>query len=184
MVKFRYPSKLTKKEQDELLLDFCYVISSLSDVEKAAQFVKDLLSLQEAEMLAKRVKIAHLLIEGQDYNFIQKSLKTSPITIARVNEWLKYSGEGYRFVVEILKKRKKKRIEEIKARDPLNPSYQWKKLRRRFPLYFWPQLLIEEIIEGASKRQKEKLLSALEKIKDKPKMYKRIENIIKRNREK
>lgn len=179
MAKFYHPSKLDKKEQEELLLDFCYVISSLSDIEKAAQFVKDLLSPQEAEMLAKRVKIAQLLVDGRDYNFIQSVLKVSPSTISRVNEWLKYSGDGYRFVARCLKERQRKRIEKAKLKNPLDTTASWKKLKRRFPLYFWPQLIIEEIIEGASKRQKQKLLLILEQIKAKPPLYKQIEKILK-----
>lgn len=178
MAKFRYPSKLTKKERDELILDFCYVISALSDVEKAAQLVKDLLSPQEAEMLAKRVKIAKLLIEGSDYDQIQKSLKVSHGTIARVSEWLKYSGDGYRFVAKRLNKIEKERKEIKKTKDPLSPSTEWRRIKRRFPLYFWPQLIIEEIVEGASKRQKQRLLSVLQEMEVKPRMYKEVEEML------
>ena len=92
MSKFYHPSKLTKKEQDELLLDFCYVISMLSDTKKAAQFIQDLFSPQEAEMLAKRVKIAQYLVSKESYSFIQSKLKVSASTIARVNEWLRRAG--------------------------------------------------------------------------------------------
>ena len=180
MAKFHYSSKLTKKEQDKLLLDFCYVISRLSDTKKAAQFIKDLLSPQEAEMLAKRVKIAQYLVAGESYKFIQDSLKVGAGTIARVNRWLRHSGEGYRFVAKCLIKKRKEELKKIEKWEQSQYS-EWSRLKRRYPLMFWPQLLIEEIIRMADKRQKQKLLSTLKKMKDKPKLYKEIERIIQQN---
>lgn len=172
------PSKLTKEQQNELLIDFCYVISLLSDNNKAAQFVKDLLSPQEIEMLAKRVKIAQYLVSGEGYKFIQDSLKVSAGTVARVNEWLKRSGEGYRFVAQNLIEKRNKNLKKLEEKEK---NYEWQRIKRKYPLIFWPQLLIQEIARSASSRQKKQLLSVLNKIEDKPKMYKEIEKSLRQN---
>src|SRR3989344_2872384 len=109
MSKFYSKSKLRKEDEQELLLDFCDIVSSIKDSNEAAQFLRDLLSPQEIEMLAKRIKVAELLIDEWSYNRIKDYLKVSDGTIARVNEWLKLTGDGYRLVVERLKKKRKER---------------------------------------------------------------------------
>ena len=100
MAKFYYKSKLSKQEQEELLIDFCNAVSSIKDSKEAAQFLKDLLSPQEAEMLAKRMKIADLLLKGWKYKQIGEQLKVGEGTIARISEWLKFTGDGYRLIVK------------------------------------------------------------------------------------
>lgn len=96
MAKFPRISKLSKKEQEELILEFCEAFVAIKNTREAASFVKDLLGRQEIEMLAKRLKIAKLLLEGKKYGEIGDELRVSFGTIARVNLWLKTSGEGYR----------------------------------------------------------------------------------------
>jgi uncharacterized protein YerC len=72
MAKFPRIPKLSKQEQEKLLIGFCKALVELRTPEEAAHFLKDLLSKQEAEMLAKRIEIARLLIEGLTYENIQK----------------------------------------------------------------------------------------------------------------
>src|SRR3989344_2228694 len=103
MAKFSRIPKLSQREQEELLIGFCKALATLKTQEEAAQFLKDLLSKQEAEMLAKRIEIARLLIKGFTYENIKKALKVSYGTVARVSEWLATSGEGYRLVVSRIK---------------------------------------------------------------------------------
>jgi len=115
------------------------------------RFIKDLLSPQEAEMLAKRIKIAQQLLDGQDYGSIQRMLKVSTGTIARINEWLKYSGDGYRLMIERLKKKNKNSGVRKSTSSP------WDDLKRRYPIMFWPQLVLEEFVAETSVKKKEKL---------------------------
>ena len=110
MAKFSYKSKLTKEEQEEFLMDLCDAISSVKNSREAAQFLKDLLSPQEAEMLAKRVKVAELLLAGWSYKRIIEYLKVSEGTVARISEWLKLTGNGYRMIIARLKEKRKGRL--------------------------------------------------------------------------
>src|SRR3989344_7060454 len=106
MAKFSRISKLSPAEQETLLVGFCKALVELKTAEEAAHFLKDLLSRQEAEMLAKRIEIARLLIKGFTYSEIQKFLRVSHGTDARVSQWLATSGEGYRLVVSRVKQEK------------------------------------------------------------------------------
>ena len=173
MSKFFYKSKLSKEEQEELLMDLCDSISSVKDSKEAAQFLKDLLSPQEAEMLAKRVKIAELLLSGWGYTAICDCLKVGDGTIARVSEWLKLTGDGYRLIIKRLKERRKER----KANVTNGPESDLEKFKQNRPMLFWPELLVKRLIKSCDipAQDKNKISEAFKEIKLKPDLYKGIQ---------
>lgn len=171
MAKFSYKSKLTKEEKEEFLMDLCDAISSIKNSREAAQFLRDLLSPQEAEMLAKRVKIAELLLADWSYARIMDYLKVGEGTIARVSEWLKLTGDGYRLIILRLKEKRGKRI----TKDSKIPKEGIEKIEEIYPARFWPQLLIKGLIKHTKAKNKEKILELLEELNLKPQLYKKIE---------
>lgn len=171
MAKFSRISKLNKQEQEQLLISFCRALAALKTPEEAAQFLKDLLSRQEAEMLAKRIEIARLLIEGKTYEHITSMLKVSHGTIARVNQWLATSGEGYRLIAERVKPEKTAQQEFI---EELEKPVSWKQIKRRYPMYFWPELLLEEFVKKAKKHEKERMNKILGRLDDKSEVFERL----------
>lgn len=64
------------------------------------EFFEDFLTPTERIMLAKRLAIAVLLAKNYDYKAISKILRVSPATIAAVNIFFRYAGEGYKKVVK------------------------------------------------------------------------------------
>ena len=116
-------------------------------------------------MLARRLQIAELLIEGFSFDQIRKNLKAGPNTIAKVQAWLELHGEGYRTVTQRSKKNDKPESEASKS---------FNKLKRSYPLYFWPELLLEEIIRSANKREKQRLLAVANQLKDKTQLSKEL----------
>ena len=167
-------SKISISEREELLEEFCEALSVLKNPQEIMNFLTDLLTRQETIVLAKRIKIAKLLIEGKSYRDIEGSLKVSHGTIAKINYWLLESGEGFRMVTERTKKKKPKPTTswDYAVKD-------WRKVRRRYPLMFWPQLLIEDIIKAMNKSQKEKVRQAVAKLDHKSSLYKQINKILK-----
>lgn len=79
---------------------FKNVISNLRNSEDIEDFLNDFLSPVEKIMLAKRLSIAVLLAKGYGYSLIAKILRVTPSTIATVSTSLKYSGKGYKKMVE------------------------------------------------------------------------------------
>lgn len=171
-----YKEKLSREEVEKIFYKLCLAISEMRDAKESAELMRDLLSLQEAEMIAKRLKIADLLMKDKTYDEIKKELRVSFGTIARVQEWLKISGEGYRRAIErISNKDTDESMSEIK--DIQN----WNSIKRRYPMYYWPELLLEEIVRSANKRRKEKLravMREMEKAKEKTVLYKKINKIL------
>ena len=172
MAKFARIPKLTKEEKQRLLLALCEALTSIKNKEEAAQFLADLLGPQELEMLAKRLEIAKLLTNGETYDSIRQSLKASYNTIARVNSWLAFSGNGFRLVIRRIQKKGKKIYEH--TLDEKYSPYSLYNFKRRYSMYFLPELIIEEIIKQSDERQQKKLISILDSIESKPELFQQI----------
>lgn len=175
MAKFSRASKLSSKEQENLLIGFCKALVELKTPEEAAQFLKDLLSKQEAEMLAKRIEIARLLIEGLTYERIQQLLRVSYGTVARVSQWLATSGEGYRLVVSRVKPEK---TEQEKFNEDLVSPTSWRTIKRRHAMYFWPDLILEEFVQNAKKKQKDRMRKILGQFDTKSEVFNRLQSLL------
>ena len=169
-------SKLTDNERDGLFIELCYALSRTKNIRELAELLKDLLTAQELEMISKRLSIADLLLDNLTYQEIQRVLKVSNTTIARVHEWLKVSGEGFRLAKENLEKFKK---QEKKLSKSYRNLSSWDKMKRKYPMYFWPQLVLEEIVRNANERQKEKIKNILKQSHQKTKLYKQLDRIFK-----
>ncbi|MFH0852585.1 MAG: YerC/YecD family TrpR-related protein [bacterium] len=172
MNKFSINSKLSKEEIERLTIQFCEALASLRDSVEAAEFMRDLITVQELEMLAKRLKIAELLLDGFGYTEIMRHLKVGASKIARVGEWLKYSGEGYRLVLERTKKNKG-------VKKNYGEKTPFEQIKKRYPSYYWPQIVLEEIIKAANYRNKNRLKAAIAKMDKKSALYKQINSAFK-----
>ena len=174
----KYQSKLSKKDVEKIFYQLCLAISQTKNPKEAAELLRDLLSFPEAEMIAKRLKIAELLIDGLTYQQINERLRAASNTVARVHEWLKISGEGY---FQAVKRIKGADAEKNEFSRDYHPG-EWSALKKRYPMYFWPDILLESIVKNANKRQKEKINSALkqlDKMKEKSRLYYRLKKMIK-----
>lgn len=169
----RAGSKLTSTKRKELILDLCKAFATLRSYEEVADLLTDLLTAKEIETIAKRLQIADLLMQGKDYGSIREELKVGFSTIARVNTWLNISGQGFKTVLSRKVKQKGDPEKEIEERyDP----YSWHNIRKRYSLYFWPQLLIEEFYKQASKKEKERIYEILNKLDLKSRRFRGEEN--------
>jgi len=167
----RGSSKLTSQERKELFLDLCRAIAMLQTPKEVADALTDLLSAKEVETIGKRLQIAAYLVEGKDYQTIRSILKVGYSTIARVNTWLNLSGEGFKIMLS----RKKKPDKKINIEDRFDP-YSWHNIKRRYSMYFWPELLFEEFMKRADKKEKEKMQKIFEKMDLKKRRFSGEEN--------
>lgn len=162
MAKFSRIPKLSKQKRQDLLIDFCEALSTIKNGKEAAKFITDLLSPQEVEMIAKRLAIAELLLKGWQYQAIRDELKVGFSTIARVNLWLQMAGEGFKMVIARKKKRPKTPTDE-----EIYDRFSSYNIKRRYPKYFWPSLVIEELIKISDERNRSKILTILQSMDNK-----------------
>lgn len=160
---------LTRHQQDNLFIKLAKALALLHSAPEVANFLKDLLSESEVLMLARRLQIAELLIQGLTYEQIKSELKVSFGTIARVQTWLELYGEGYRTVVKRIAKKEKPESEAARSLA---------QIKRRYPAYYWPELLLEEIIRSANKREKERLAKVVEQLRDKTQLSKELQKLL------
>ena len=164
-------SQISNKEKIDLLQEFCEAISVLNDPEEIMDFITDLLTKQETIMIARRIKTAKMLINGKDYREIQDSLKVGFGTISKINQWLLESGQGFRLIAQRTKTEKSQKIKH-------GPS-ELDKLKKRYPIMFWPQFLMEDIIKTMDTKQKDKIKKSLKNLDRKSEVYKRIDKALK-----
>ncbi|MDP4001215.1 MAG: YerC/YecD family TrpR-related protein [bacterium] len=174
MAKFSKASKLPHRETQSMIMDLCAAIAATHNITEAAQLLTDLLGKQELEMLSKRLKIAELLLNEDTYEKIKTRLKVSDATIARVHSWIQRSGEGYRLT---LKRTKSKRNEMSKADQPVKLSA----IKKKYPMYFWPQILLEQWVKSANQKEKKNMKAVLDKLGEKRSLYKELDFLLKNN---
>lgn len=131
----RYP--IHKSVEKRMFEIFRTTISHLKHSEDIEDFLHDFLSPVEKIMLAKRLAIAVLLAKGYAYSSIGNILRVTPGTISGVSLSLKYSGRGYKKMVEkILSDEKKdnfwQTIEDVLAKIPHAKGSDWAYQRKTY----------------------------------------------------
>jgi len=94
----RYP--VNKDVEQRIVQLFQKAIAKLRTPVEIEDFLADFLSPVEKIVLAKRFAIAVLLAKGYDYASIRLVLKVTPPTIASVSVTMKYSGKGYKKLLQ------------------------------------------------------------------------------------
>jgi len=101
----RYNEKaLSLEKQNELMDEFCQILSVLQKKEKIFNFLKDLFNRKERLMIIRRLLIARRLEEGKKYYQIQAEFKCGRNTISRVQKLLHFGRGGYRVAISAIKK--------------------------------------------------------------------------------
>ncbi len=165
---------LSEKEQISLLKEFCESFLNLGNLEEMVEFLTDLLTKNEIMILAKRLKIAKLLMKEWKYRDIKKELKVGEPTIARVAAWLEEAGKGFRMVAERSEKK------EIPSDHILEEKKEKRGFKKKYGTYFWPDLLSGKNSKRKklTKEEKERLFKGLKKLNKKSKIYKEMDKIL------
>ena len=79
-------------------------ILELDTVEECRAFFEDIASIRELDAMSQRWEVAHMLDHGKNYQEISSKTGASTATISRVNKCLQYGSDGYRTVLDKMKK--------------------------------------------------------------------------------
>lgn len=110
-------------------------IAQLETREETKKFFKDLLSESESIMLARRIEIAKLLMEGKSYDAIAQELKVGMDTINRVQRWLISGSGGYEKAINGFKRELNRRFSKSKIVDKKEPyTFGW--IKQKYPFHF------------------------------------------------
>lgn len=162
--------KLSRGEQEDFLSDLLAAFQIIRDPEEVVQFIQDLFTRKEVAFFSKRLRIAKLLLEQKTYDEVISAVHTSHTTVAKVAAWLNQKGEGFRTVIQKLPKRKDN-VDDSLAKA------EWQHLMRRYPGYFWPQLIMKEVGKQLDTHKRKQLTKILTTLDDKRLLHKELEDI-------
>jgi len=83
--------------------DLYRTLAGIDNAEDTANFLRDLLTLEEIEEASRRLLAAKLLKEGKSIRSIAKEIGVSTTTVVRINYWLHHGMGGYGLALEKLK---------------------------------------------------------------------------------
>ena len=146
------PKSIPNKELYKLLDEFYSIVTLLESKEEVKNFFKDLLSISEALMVARRIQIAKLLLAGLGYASIQEETRAGFATIANVQRWLDAGFGGYLNAIENLDKklREKESTYAKSYSDPLS------EIKRKYPTYFAISTSVDQLKKWVAAREKRK----------------------------
>ena len=83
--------------------DLLTAFLSLKDEAELKAFLRDLLSERDLRELDMRWGVAKKLDAGVPFSQIQEETGQSPVTITKINKWLKEGCGGYKMMIDRLK---------------------------------------------------------------------------------
>ncbi len=105
------PYQMSALDRGMLFSRLCLAMTLLASVEEAKEFLIDLLTPSESLMLARRIKIAELLLMGMSYSEIREELGVGIGTISNVQQWLEAGSGRFRTVLKQIFKEEKSKVE-------------------------------------------------------------------------
>ena len=113
-------------------LDALYTAASaLKGREAIKLFLRDLLTPSERIMLGRRIIIARMLLSGESYEEVGRTLRVGPMTIRRVHRWLEDQFPGFETAVAEMEKEFNSRRNA--RREPFTAAW----IKSKYPLAFW-----------------------------------------------
>ena len=95
---------MNSKIKDEMTDNLFDAILKLKTVEECYAFFEDICTIHEIKSIAQRLEVAKMLEEKRTYTEIQQLTGASTATISRVNRCLSYGSDGYKLILERIKK--------------------------------------------------------------------------------
>ena len=92
------------KISDEMVLELYKAITACDNLSDTQVFLEDLLTNQEVEKFAQRLKAAELLMQGETYEEVIHVTQISSTTLSRISKCLQYGDGGYKKIIDKIKK--------------------------------------------------------------------------------
>ncbi len=124
---------ISDKQKKEALDGFYDLMSMVKSKDDMRNFLKDLLTPSESLMIARRIQIAKMLLQGRYYEDIRQELGVGSSTISNVDKWLSNGLGAYRKEIEKIKNKKK---ENKKIQGHYDDPFSFDGMRKRYPGHF------------------------------------------------
>lgn len=95
---------MNSKIKDDMTDGLFEAILKLDTVEECYAFFEDICTINEIKSLAQRLEVAKMLEQKRTYIEIQHLTGASTATISRINRCLSYGSDGYKLILDRIKK--------------------------------------------------------------------------------
>ncbi len=95
---------VNERLKDELTDRLFEAILKLETIEECYAFFEDLCTVGEIKAMALRLEVAKMLAAGATYQAIEARTGMSSATISRINKYLHYGADGYKLILERLRR--------------------------------------------------------------------------------
>lgn len=95
---------VNSKLKDDMTDSLFEAVLKLETIEECYAFFEDICTINEIKSLAQRLEVAKMLEQKTTYTEIQHLTGASTATISRVNRCLSYGSDGYKLILERIKK--------------------------------------------------------------------------------
>jgi TrpR-related protein YerC/YecD len=157
MSRFDIKNEDDNTSTEAMLSDLFIALSVLSTSSSARLFIADLLGIQEMTMIARRLRIAIMLMHGASFDEIVEDVVASRATVARMSRRLEAGGAGLKLVIDSASEKLKHSKEQEFFNGASHIFLTW---IRAHPLYFWPtEMAIETIkkLNAAEKKDRKRI---------------------------
>lgn len=97
--------KYDNSSQSRAINELFSIFSKLRTKNEFSKFFQDLCTREEIEEMARRWQAARLIDKDVPYRTIAKKTGLSTTTVTRVAQWLHHGTNGYRLVINRLKRK-------------------------------------------------------------------------------
>lgn len=89
-----------KKEKQKIIAELFEIFVELRTRNDVFTFLLGLFTPSEVLMIARRIQVVKMIIDGNNYDEIRKKLKVSNQTITKMEHWLRNDDEKTDFIVK------------------------------------------------------------------------------------
>lgn len=122
------PLKLTEAQERKLKEDLFYDFQNLNSEGFLLEVLKHILTPSEIVMLARRMVVAKLLMQGLSFPAIQEKLGVGQNTVVAVDRWLS-EFRDYRIAMPRM-------LEASRKKRPPPAPYSFRWVRKKYPMHF------------------------------------------------
>ena len=97
-----------KKEKQKIVSELFEIFVELKTKNEVFLFLLGLFTPSEVLMIARRIQVVKMIIDGASYDEIRKKLKVSNQTITKMEHWLRSDDTKTEFIMKKIKSSKKK----------------------------------------------------------------------------
>ncbi len=121
------------------------MLGRMESLQEFRDLADDLFSNSEVVMLVRRLFVARMMMEGEQWRTVKKTLGAGETLLKEVSSRLARGGRGFEIAIKRLRVVEEELAAEIRAAHAQENPESAESLMRKHTRFFWPYLAAREI---------------------------------------